>query len=143
MKSIVVDASVVIKWFVPEIHAEQAVRWLSSGHPLLAPDLLFAEVGNILWKKTIREGLSEADARRVRRALGKLPLLTISTRELSEAALDLALALRCSVYDALYVALAIAEDALLVTADRKLYNVISATPLKQSLCWVEDEPPPA
>ncbi|HEX4382825.1 MAG TPA: type II toxin-antitoxin system VapC family toxin [Myxococcales bacterium] len=141
MKSIVVDASVAIKWFVPEIHAVEAARWLSSGHPLLAPELLFAEVSNIVWKKTIRAGLSEAEARSVRRALAKVPLLTISARELSEAALDLALALRCSVYDALYVALSIAEDALLVTADRKLYNLISGTPLKQSVCWVEDEPP--
>jgi predicted nucleic acid-binding protein len=140
VKSIVIDASVVIKWFVPEIHAEAAARWLSSGHPLLAPDLLFAEAGNIVWKKTIRDGLSEADARRVMRALGKVRLRTVSTRELAEAALDLALALRCSVYDALYVALAIAEDALLVTADRKLHTLVSATPLKQFLCWVEDEP---
>jgi predicted nucleic acid-binding protein len=143
VKPIVVDASVAIKWFVPEIHADAAARWLSSGHPLLAPDLLFAEVGSIVWKKTMRDGLSEADARRVRSALAKLPLLTMSSRELSEAALDLALALRCSVYDALYLALSISEDASLVTADRKLYNLISATPLKQSLCWVEDEPPPS
>jgi predicted nucleic acid-binding protein len=143
VKPIVIDASVAIKWFVPEIHQDAAARWLSSGHPLLAPDLLFAEVGNIVWKKTIRGALSEAEARQVRRALAKLPLLTLSTRELSAAALDLALALRCSVYDAIHVALAIAEDALLVTADRKLHNLISATPLKQSLCWVEDVPPPA
>jgi predicted nucleic acid-binding protein len=140
VKPIVVDASVAIKWFVPEIHEDEAARWLSSGHPLLAPDLLFAEVSSIAWKKTIRDGLSEAEARRIRRALAKLPLLTISSRELSEAALDLALALRCSVYDALYVALAIAEDTWLVTADRKLHDRISATPLKKSLRWVEDPP---
>jgi predicted nucleic acid-binding protein len=47
---------------------------------------------------------------------------------------------RCSVYDAIYVALAIAEDAWLVTADRKLHDRISATPLKKSLRWVEDQP---
>jgi predicted nucleic acid-binding protein len=140
VKPIVVDASVAIKWFVPEIHEDEAACWLSSGHPLLAPDLLFAEVGNIAWKKTIRDELSEAEARRIRRALTKLPLLTISSRELSEAALDLALALRCTVYDALYVALAVAEDAWLVTADRKLHGRISATPLKKSLRWVADPP---
>ncbi len=140
MKSIVVDASVVIKWFVPEIHEDAAARWLSSGHPLLAPDLLFVEVSNIAGKKTLRGELKEGEARRIRRALVKLPLSTRSGRELSEAALDLALALRCSIYDALYVALAVAEDAWLVTADRKLYERLSSTLLKTSLRWVEDAP---
>ena len=36
----VVDASVAIKWFVPEIHAEAARRLLREGITLLAPDLI-------------------------------------------------------------------------------------------------------
>lgn len=51
MKAIVVDASVAIKWFIPEIHATAAGRLLEKNLKLLAPDLIFAEIGNILWKK--------------------------------------------------------------------------------------------
>jgi predicted nucleic acid-binding protein len=47
----VVDASVAVKWFVPEIYDAQALRLLSGSHQLVAPDLLYVEAGNILWKK--------------------------------------------------------------------------------------------
>lgn len=36
MSVFVVDASLVIKWFVPEVHADAARRRLAN-HPLLAP----------------------------------------------------------------------------------------------------------
>jgi hypothetical protein len=49
MADVVVDASVVIKWHVPEIHSDAALRLLRDDGPALhVPDLLFAEVGNIL-----------------------------------------------------------------------------------------------
>jgi predicted nucleic acid-binding protein len=47
----VVDASVVIKWFVPEILEAEAKRWIDPSFVLFAPDLLPSEFGNILWKK--------------------------------------------------------------------------------------------
>lgn len=42
--SVVVDASVVIKWFVPEAGSDAASRLLASEDRLEAPDLLFAEI---------------------------------------------------------------------------------------------------
>ena len=51
MSSYVVDASVAIKWFFPQVYAENARRLLASDHNLLVPDLVFPEVGNILWKE--------------------------------------------------------------------------------------------
>lgn len=51
MTQYVVDASVVIKWFVPENYSEYADRLLNNSYNLLVPDLLIAEVCNILWKK--------------------------------------------------------------------------------------------
>jgi predicted nucleic acid-binding protein len=44
----VVDASVAAKWLAPEEDSAQALKYLNA--ELLAPDLLFAEVANILWK---------------------------------------------------------------------------------------------
>ena len=51
MSLYVVDASVVIKWFVPEIHGDAARRLLSAPHEYFSPDLLFPEVGNAIWKR--------------------------------------------------------------------------------------------
>jgi predicted nucleic acid-binding protein len=43
MSVFVVDASVVVKWFVPEVYSEAAKRLLSEANDYFAPDLLFAE----------------------------------------------------------------------------------------------------
>ena len=62
---IVVDASVIVKWFVPEVHSAAARKWLDASHDYIAPDLMFPEVGNTLWKK-VREGeLAPEDAQRL------------------------------------------------------------------------------
>ena len=54
MDSLVVDSSVAIKWFVAETYATEANRILTDYQAgnllLLAPDLINAEVGNIVWK---------------------------------------------------------------------------------------------
>jgi predicted nucleic acid-binding protein len=47
----VVDASIVIKWFVDEVHSEAARSLQEDQYELSAPDLLWPECGNILWKK--------------------------------------------------------------------------------------------
>jgi predicted nucleic acid-binding protein len=44
----VVDASVALKWFLPEVHSDAAARLLREGYRLHAPDLIRAEFGNVL-----------------------------------------------------------------------------------------------
>lgn len=48
---LVIDASVAIKWYVPEAGSQEASAILDRPETLLAPDLLAAEFGNVLWKK--------------------------------------------------------------------------------------------
>jgi predicted nucleic acid-binding protein len=60
---LVVDASVVVEWFVPEIHGDAARRLLSGPHRYFSPDLLFPEVGHGSWKKVRRGDLTGEDAR--------------------------------------------------------------------------------
>ena len=43
MKRLVVDASVAVKWYVPEIHSEAAAKLLSGPYELIAPDLILPE----------------------------------------------------------------------------------------------------
>lgn len=60
--SVVVDASVVLKWFVPEAGSDAASRLLASEDRLEAPDLLFAEIANAIWKKVLRGQLTRAES---------------------------------------------------------------------------------
>ena len=138
MIRLVVDASVAVKWLMPENHAEAARRILSSNHELLAPDLIWAEVGNILWKRLRRRELRGHVAGDLLRNFYRYPLQTFASRALITAAWELAEQYDRSFYDCLYLALAVNAECPLVTADLKLYNRLKAGPLAERLVWVEN-----
>ncbi len=135
-----VDASVAVKWFVPEIHSEAAARWLDPRFELLVPDLLYPEVGNILWKKARRAELSQREVRAVRRGMASVPFRVWPSQRLLDSALELALAAGRSVYDCTYLALAMGLDAPLVTADRRLVEAVSGGPMGRYVRWLEEVP---
>jgi predicted nucleic acid-binding protein len=132
----VVDANVVAKWFVPERLSEQAVRLLDGGHDLASPDLLWPEVGNVVWKKSRAGEVSSLDARRIVAALDTLPLVVFPSRVVLDGALDIALRTGRSVYDGVYLALAVALDCPLATADERLVNALAGGPLARHVVWI-------
>jgi predicted nucleic acid-binding protein len=137
---LVVDASVVIKWHVAEIHADAALRLLGDHAPELhVPDLMFPEAGNILWKKVRRGDLTEEQARGIAHLVAVAPLEIHPSAPLLEAAFEIATRTGRTVYDSLYVALAVHLACRLVTADEKLYNALKDGPLGAHILWVEDD----
>lgn len=141
MTRYVVDASVVIKWYIPEKFSEQADRFLeesvATGVPLLAPDLLVAEVGNILWKKQRLGELSSAEASRILDTIGEsLPIQLYTSLSLMRSAWKIACTFDRSFYDALYVALAQQQDALFITADEKLVSALRRGQLRKRVQWL-------
>ncbi len=141
MSRFVVDASVAIKWYLPEPNSADADRLLNNGSQLLAPDLLFPEVGNILWKRVMRSELTVHKAQVILRALETLPLTLRPADALSENAMTVACSLKRSFYDSLYLALALMADCRLVTADKKLFDAVKdAAPIKKHILWIEDVP---
>lgn len=137
MKTIVVDASVAIKWFIPELHAIHASRLLKKSFQFIAPDLIFAEVGNILWKKNKSKELSLETATEILNDFKKLPIEIHESELLLNTAWQIATTHRCTVYDSLYVALAKVEKCLLVTADQALCTALNKTNLSNNLLWIE------
>jgi predicted nucleic acid-binding protein len=116
----VVDASVAAKWLAPENDSDLAAALLDD--ELLAPDLLFAEVANILWKKQMRAEMDAATANAAARWLTQAPLHVHDCASLVIAALDLSTRLQHPAYDCFYLALARAEACSLITADRRLFE---------------------
>lgn len=140
MNRFVVDASVAVKWLVPEIHADAALRLLEKNNTLAAPDLIFSEIGNVLLKKS-RVGEIESDAAvEMLTDFKGLPLQTYKTYESLEYAWTLAESNRLSFYDSLYVALSLKTSFRMVTADKKLYNSLKNATFKKYILWVEDIP---
>jgi predicted nucleic acid-binding protein len=128
MNLYVVDASVAVKLYVPEVHSAQAIRFFSDGHELIIPEFMLAEVTNIVWKKAALLGeLSEAEAHTIVDAVQELPLGYYYTSGLLTDALRIALATKRTVYDSLYIALAESQECQLMTDDRKLYESLHPT----------------
>ena len=129
MSVFVVDASVVIKWFLPEIHSAAARRLLEYDHHYFAPDLLFAETSSAVWKKVRRGELSAQQGERLVKDLGTVAVETIACRVLASDAYALAIATARTVYDALYLSLAVRLDTQMITADERLARTLAGVPL--------------
>jgi predicted nucleic acid-binding protein len=136
----VVDASIVIKWFIPEIHSEAAMQARRLRQRLHVPGFLALELGNVTAKKIRREELTRADGETILRELRHIPLRRHADERLFPAAYELALETRQSVYDCLYLSLAEAVDGRLITADRKFFNALARGSDGRRLVWVEDLP---
>ncbi len=129
MANIVVDSSVVIKWFDAEPYAAEADRILTAYETgalvLLAPDILPAEVGNIIWKKqTLLKRLTAMEAQEILRKFQALSFTLMPTAILLDDAYHFAIAHQRTVYDALYLVLSIREQCPFVTADERLVNAV-------------------
>jgi predicted nucleic acid-binding protein len=127
MKPYVVDSSVAIKWYLPEPLSAEAVSLQARGNPLHAPDFLDVELAAIAWKKIRRDGLPRVDADFIVAQLPALPLTRHPTGPLVTLAFDLADRTNRTVYDCIYLALAVRIDGVMVTADQKLANALTGT----------------
>lgn len=127
MRTLVVDASVAVKWVVEEEGSEAAASL--AGGDLAAPTLALAECTNVLWAKVRRGELNGEEARQRLQALRASPLELFPLESLIERALELACELSHPAYDAFYLALAERLDRSLVTDDRRLYRVTRGHPV--------------
>ena len=136
MSAFVVDATVVAKWFVPEPLWRESRRLLDPRHDLACPDLLWPDLGRVLWKKSRRGELQPREAMRILRAIGGLPLDDYPSEPLLEGALEIALATGQAIDDCIYLALAFALEGRLVTADERLVSALAGTPFVSQVVWV-------
>jgi predicted nucleic acid-binding protein len=137
----VVDASVVAKWFLPEAHKDKADRLLSAflndKLELTAPNLLVAEVGNLLWKRSIKlREITPAQADEIYGNFLALKLRLSHSQTVATAALRLAVEKNHPIYDMLYIALAQQTACKFVTADEKLVNKFNG--IFDCICWLGD-----
>lgn len=133
MTPFVVDSSVVFKWYRQpgdEDYVPQAVsvfeRHLQGDIEIHVPDLLFYELGNILW---LKETLVSKDALAILRETFALALqIHVIDLPLSEEAFRFARKHDITFYDASFVALSYLLDASFITADKKLFAKIKTLP---------------
>jgi len=118
--TLVVDASIAVKWVLPEADSAAAAALRRQDAELIAPSLVAAEIGSAIWKAARRGNIEHAEAL----AGIEAALLSFETlfpiEELRVQALALALDLGHPIYDCFYLALAQRRNAPLVTADEAM-----------------------
>jgi predicted nucleic acid-binding protein len=127
----VVDASVAAKLFLKgeqEALTGEAIhlfrRHANAEVQLIVPDLFWAELGNVFCKAIRQRRFTKEEAEGSLRDLRSKTLHTISSEGLLDLALTLALTFGRSLYDSLYVALALEANSQLITADERLVNAL-------------------
>jgi len=127
----VVDSSVVVKWFFPEPSRPEALRLLQLYRDakivLLAPSLLITEVCNVCCKKVRRGSATASVAKTAYRFLETFSPVLVEERGLMHEAMTLALTTGQSIYDCLYLTLALRRGCDLITADQKFHAAVRPT----------------
>jgi len=137
LKRLVIDASVVLKWYLTdEEYGEKALnllsKYISNELDFLAPSLLEYEVVNGLIIAQKRGRIKEE---KILLAIDGFMDLNIKLKDLSQLyprVLYYCKVYNRSVYDASYLAVAEREGIAMITGDKRLYNAV-----KKDLKWVK------
>lgn len=125
---VIVDACVALKWVLQEQDSDRAIALLAS-ESLASPELFWAECASVLWKKARKQQIATADARAAFAAIDAAPVSVVAGRSLAAAAQAMAFELDQSAYDCLYLAAALAERCVFVTADEAFARAALAHPV--------------
>lgn len=123
--TLVVDASVAVKWVLPEADSDRAGA-IRATDDLIGPSLVCAEIGSAIWRAVLRGDVPAPEARhQLRVAVGHYRQI-VPLEALAERAIALAIRLRHPIYDCFYLALAERDRCALITADTKLIAAAKA-----------------
>ena len=125
-ETFVVDCSVAAKWVLPEPGRPSALklldRHLAGEVSLIAPDLLLVEMASLLSKRHRRKQISAAQAREAFQLVREFAPELLETDHRLVRALDLSLRHQISLWDCVYLALAIERECPFLTSDERFFR---------------------
>lgn len=118
MKAIL-DVSAALAVTLHSAHAPLFRTSLSEAEWVAAPDLFYSETCNTIWKLHRWQGISSETTLQLARQALELVDDFLSSEQLWQEALKLAIRTGDAVYDCFYLAAALSHGATLLTADQK------------------------
>jgi predicted nucleic acid-binding protein len=91
---------------------------------MLAPQLIYAECANIVWKKVRRGEMTASEARVASTFIDEFSIETVGMAEIVPLAIDLSLRIDHPAYDCFYLALALLEECPMVTTDESFWRKV-------------------
>ena len=125
-RNLVLDSSVVIKWFSEEEGTDMALsireKHINGEVEVVVPDLLLYEISNAL---RYNKNIDEDEVKEAVESIVKLGIdIIVPTREIMDLAISYAFKYNLTVYDAYFLSLASMLQFGCVTADEKLFNKV-------------------
>lgn len=120
--NLVVDATIAIRWFVAAPRWEAARALKEPGVQFFAPEIVLADIGDLLERLVAERELESDDAKLVMHAAPKAFARLFPVMLLRDRALAIALNHNLSIARCFYLALAEWEGAPLVTSNEKLHR---------------------
>jgi predicted nucleic acid-binding protein len=135
---LIVDASVVVKWFVEEPLRSEARHILEYRKDIISPDFVQIEVANVVWKKLRRGEIGPYHAREIVALLSEAVPEFVSTSRILKSANEFAIELDHPIYDCLYLACLAEPHDLLVTGDKRLFNKTRSSRFEDQVRYLDD-----
>jgi predicted nucleic acid-binding protein len=139
--SVVVDASVVARWYVnnpPLVPPARRVQADSDGGSisLLAPENLVYEVAGVIHQAVFARRLNAQRGREQLERFLATDITLVETNDLVVPAWELSVRYGCSYYDAIYLEIARRQDCPFVHADGRLHRALAGRFPRE--VWIED-----
>lgn len=129
--TVCLDASLVVRMHDPDSVEFETVmqlwdQWSRDGVHFIAPSLIRFEITNATFKSVRAGVLGASDGTQILSSAFSLPIQLFDDLDLSILAVEISRTLNLkAAYDGHYIALAKRQDAMLVTADRRLVRAAS------------------
>jgi len=133
----IIDSNIVIHAITPGDFTTKAREILSQGS-LHAPEILIAEVANVLGRMVRTRTIEISQAAELYNYAKKLPLRLSASRELIDRAFELSLDLVHPIFDCYYLELALREKLPFVTTDNHFIQKVRARAYDANIIHLTD-----
>jgi predicted nucleic acid-binding protein len=127
----VIDTSALIRLFIPDGPIPQGLEKFFMGvesgvNTAVAPELMLAEAASVLLKKARTGELSEEEGQQMLKDIHGMPVRLFGHKDIIFDAYEIGRQHNLTVYDALFLALAVRHSAQLFSADEKMMQAVNA-----------------
>ncbi len=136
---IILDASIIAKYLLPQENLDAVIKALPPDYDFCAPSIACYEIPSLLTKHMRRGNLSKKTAKDAYQkwldGITEEWIYIYEIEDYMQMAMDLSYNLKHHLYDCCYLALAIVNNAPLITSDKKLHA--RSQPLHSKLILVD------